>query len=42
MDAWKTKYSGKKLIVSYNENKILKIYKFYLIVDGIKNELNYI
>jgi DTW domain-containing protein YfiP len=37
MDAWKEKYLNKKFAVKFEENKALKIYSFYLVVDGVKN-----
>lgn len=42
MDAWKGIYPTQNLSVSFEENKALKIHKFYLMIDGVKNENNFI
>ena len=42
MDAWKQKYHERKLTIKYEENKVLNVHTFYLVVDGVKNTQNYI
>jgi hypothetical protein len=42
MDAWKAKYPHNKLTIQFEENKALKVYRHYLMVDGVKNSQNLI